>query len=699
MLLALAVFVLALLPRVAVPGDFWTTDEARHWSGRSERFLAAVQAGDFAATNQTGHPGVTTMWLGAAGAWLYQQEVARGAAVPIEQATRFVEQGDYGQAAVAYATAPADFAHYRYLLRLPVGIVTALVLLLCYLLLRRLFGEGTALLAALLLLADPFLVAHSNVLHLDALLTVCMLLSLLAALAAFEAQSTTRKTTAMGDGHAATEHPSLPLLLLSAVAGGLAFLTKSPSVLLPPLVALVGLVVVVRSAPPRIAAWRSLVAALAVWGVVALLICLALWPALWVDPVGSIQTIINEAAGNGGQAHPDGSFFLGQAVGDPGWLFYPAALVLRLTPWALLGVLALAWPTRERQHRVLVALLVVAVLAFLLLLSIPPKKFDRYILPVFPLLDILAAVGIVRLWSAGMRWWGRGVSMLVPGAVYGLVLAALAFNMLWYHPYQLAYFNPLLGGGPVAARTITVGWGEGLEQAGAYITAQPDGCAYPLAAWYEETILPYVCTAVMNLGWANDPATVNYAVLYINQVQRGIYADITAMLPERAALVQQVTIHGVPYAWVYQLPRPLPMQAKAQFGDVLRLHSYGIDITNIRTDGVLQVTTQWQARTLDSTDYMLFLHLLDAEGTRIAQADVPPAGPHVPTSQWQPRHFQTWAHPLPVGADLPPGRYWLALGLYNPADFARLSLAGAGAAQPDAPDYGAGALLLPVAIE
>ncbi|NJL34634.1 MAG: hypothetical protein HC893_13220, partial [Chloroflexaceae bacterium] len=321
----------------------------------------------------------------------------------------------------------------------------------------------------------------------------------------------------------------------------------------------------------------------AVWGVVALLICLALWPALWVDPVGSIQTIINEAAGNGGQAHPDGSFFLGQAVGDPGWLFYPAALVLRLTPWALLGVLALAWPTRERQHRVLVALLVVAVLAFLLLLSIPPKKFDRYILPVFPLLDILAAVGIVRLWSAGMRWWGRGVSMLVPGAVYGLVLAALAFNMLWYHPYQLAYFNPLLGGGPVAARTITVGWGEGLEQAGAYITAQPDGCAYPLAAWYEETILPYVCTAVMNLGWANDPATVNYAVLYINQVQRGIYADITAMLPERAALVQQVTIHGVPYAWVYQLPRPLPMQAKAQFGDVLRLHSYGIDITNIRT--------------------------------------------------------------------------------------------------------------------
>jgi hypothetical protein len=94
---------------------------------------------------------------------------------------------------------------------------------------------------------------------------------------------------------------------------------------------------------------------------------------------------------------------------------------------------------------------------------------------------------------------------------------------------------------------------------------------------------------------------------------------------------------------------------------------------------------------------MLFAHLLDAAGQRVAQIDAPPAGPHAPAPTWQPGRYQTWAHPLPLPPDLPPGDYWLALGLYRPDDFARLPVAPP--PPPAAPDAGGNALLLPITID
>src|SRR4051812_32979928 len=63
----LAIGLAALLPRVLDLGAFLTLDEANFWIRRSEAFLRAVQSGDFAGTAISTHPGVTTMWLGAAG--------------------------------------------------------------------------------------------------------------------------------------------------------------------------------------------------------------------------------------------------------------------------------------------------------------------------------------------------------------------------------------------------------------------------------------------------------------------------------------------------------------------------------------------------------------------------------------------------------------------------------------------------------
>src|SRR3954471_21135023 len=66
LLLFVLLFLAAWLPRLGQIDSFVTPDE-RRWLQRSANFLFALDKGNYAATYQAGHPGVTIMWAGAAG--------------------------------------------------------------------------------------------------------------------------------------------------------------------------------------------------------------------------------------------------------------------------------------------------------------------------------------------------------------------------------------------------------------------------------------------------------------------------------------------------------------------------------------------------------------------------------------------------------------------------------------------------------
>src|SRR5262245_543795 len=380
-LISAAIFLLALAPRALALGRFVTVDEAYHWFERARLFLTAVRAGDWAATNLIGHPGVTTMWLGALGIAAHQALAGWG-----------------------LATWP-DADLLRLMLRVPVAIVTSLCIALGYLLLRQLLPARVALLATLLWAADPFLVAHSQLLHVDALLTSFVTLALLAALLAFGL-----------DGAPGTVR--WPALVASSLAGGLALWTKSPAIILPPMV---GLSAVVgwwigrgrqqerpqRDRPTGFVA--SVVMPMLIWGGVAATIWFALWPAAWVDPIGALGSIVHQAQADGGSPHGWGNFFMGHAVADPGPLFYPVAVALRLTPWTLAGLVAavfgaaLAARTSLRRVSLPLTLLAIFVVLFSMMIGFAAKKFDRYALPIFPALDIIAAAGLVWILDFGFQ--------------------------------------------------------------------------------------------------------------------------------------------------------------------------------------------------------------------------------------------------------------------------------------------------------
>jgi len=112
---ALLVFGLALLPRVPAPGTFTTVDEQGNWLTRSQIFLDALREGDYEKTYRRYHPGVTTMWLGAAGMWAHEKLLAAGG--------------------------PADRTFFWAVIRFPVALVCALAVALAYPLLRRLLNR------------------------------------------------------------------------------------------------------------------------------------------------------------------------------------------------------------------------------------------------------------------------------------------------------------------------------------------------------------------------------------------------------------------------------------------------------------------------------------------------------------------------------------------------------------------------------
>jgi 4-amino-4-deoxy-L-arabinose transferase-like glycosyltransferase len=668
LLVTIALGLAALLPRTLDLGGFLTVDEANFWLARSATFLDALRRGDWAATAISTHPGVTTMWLGSIGLLLREALVDRG-------------------------LLPGDFPTALALMRLPGALAHTATVLLGYRLLRHMLPGWTALLAALLWAADPFVVAYSRLLHVDALAGSFMTLSLLAACVYWH--------------HGA----SRGALALSGVAAGLAFLSKSPALVLLPAIGGIALLQLLRAAGndrrelAAAGALRPAVLALLLWGLLAGLTAFTLWPALWSDPLAALEQLRTGVEAEAAQPHMLGNFFLGRPDDAPGALFYPVTLALRLTPITLAGLLALgllaaaelraslangraATHTHERERGARaedLAALALFVLLLVVALSLFPKKFNRYLVPAFPALDILAAVGIARAGAlvagvgsrAGSRFADRRSPATPPSGSTGIGRVALVLVMLlatanaaYWHPYGIAAFNQALGGSPAGARTFAVGWGEGFEQVATWLNQQPD-----ITGVATVSRIPVVQSPYMRPGaFARTPRAgslppdTGYVVVYVSQVQRGAPSPPFDQFYGHATPLHTISLHGVEYAWIYQPPPPVQQARPASFGEAIRLRGFSQEGPASR-GATVRFLLQWEARAIPELDYTLFAHLIGADGERYAQIDLPLA-----SGAWQPGRFVATDLPLTIPAEAPPGPYQLLIGLYDPASGERLPL-------------------------
>lgn len=642
LLSSLLVALVALLPRVLNLGIWVSGDESLWWFTRSDIFLKALRSGNFVATAQAPHPGVTTMWLGSAGILL--------------------RQALFNSGLVTSESFPTILTMFR----LPAAIVHTVGVLIGFWLLRRLVSPRIALVAALLWATDPFVIAFSRVLHVDALAATFSTLCLLAACCYWHHRG------------------GIGFLFLSAICGALAILSKWPALAVTPIIAAIALVTSTRNPHPR---WWLRFQPLLIWGVICAVASFLIWPVFWSSPVEAYRALHFAVFGLGDEPHELGNFFLGRLDPAPGLLFYPLAFIMRLTPWAMVGLilLPLAWRWDRRlavSRRDLLILLGYSV-AFMIAMSIFPKKFNRYLIPIFPAVDIMAAAGLVWGTTAvgnavqRLRWptqfnLGRFIG---PGLLVAITLVATLNAGNWYK-YGIAYFNPVFGGAKMGAHLFLVGWGEGLDQAAAWLNQQPDITSVTVESNLLAPLQFYLKPGAQAIQTPVLPPNAGYVVVYVRWIQGSDPPRPFDQFWRHATPLHVVQIHGVDYAWIYQVPPPVDEPRSVDFAD--SIHLRGVTQTSTFERGQpFSLKLAWEPRTRPSADNMLFAHLIGPDGVRYAQIDLP-----IPTASWYPGRYESTDLPLSISPDAPPGRYQLMIGLYDPQTGERLPISNAKSADP-----------------
>ena len=449
---------------------------------------------------------------------------------------------------------------------------------------------------------------------------------------------------------------------------------------------------------------RSLLIGYVLWGVVATVTFFLLWPAMWVNPLGSFAKMTAEMEEYVG-GHVNANFFWGRTTDDPGLLFYPIAYFFRITPATVIGLIAAAVAAARRSapfdrplvRRAALGFLLFGLL-FVLLMSIPAKKFDRYILPAFPAFEVLGALGwgALALWAvrrfapktattgADQQMGKSAVRVMAITLFAGVVGLHSLFTALHY-PYYLTYFNPLAGGSITAPWAMIIGWGEGLDQAAAWLNQQPEAEKLRIVSWYHDGPLSYFTKAEpvgvrygSSLSWLEN----DFVVLYINQIQRDIPSPeaIDWYLAQEPALT--VDFAGLELARIVDMRgRPLPpfvglnINSAADFGGQIRLLAHELDKTAVQPGE--EIFAQLYLRSLApmQTNYNIGLRLVDAAGNVVWREDGWPWG--AATSDWPLDEVRPDGHHIQVPADARPGLYKLTMSFYEPATLQTLPVLAA----------------------
>lgn len=637
LILAIVLFLVALPPRTLNLDVFVGPDELA-WVIRSASFAQGIADGNWEETYQTGHPGITLMGVQTIGAWLrYGADWLAGPA-------------DWAAANASDWTIQTLAAR-----RQVIGITNALMVALLAVFVHQLFGYEVAWLAGFLLAFEPFLLTEARALRTEGIVMGFSALTLLSLLYYLKA-------------------PGWRRAILAGLLTGLALLSKVSAMALVP----VGMIVIggnALSAPVTAGQtrWQRAVGLLLLWGSAVALTLFVFLPALWVEPTAvaaDLYEYVGERADDGG---PDGnSFFWGQATphAELGPWFYLAVLLFRVGPWLWLGLLLLllgvwGWPDLLRPHKAAVGVIGLYLITYFILIAVSSLKYDRYTVPMFPPLALLAALGYVNAW----RWLtSRRPALASWGWLMALLLLLFQFGLAWPHqPYYYTFWNPLLGGLKQAVHYLPIGTGdEGLEQVGAYLNRLPEAEHLSLASTHSRRIAPFFRGAVIDMS--NEDGAwflADYTFIYRAQVQRERHdGEILAYLAQKP-LVFTLRLFDFDYGWLYR-----GVGAQYFGGDTLlagraKLHAFDLSALVLAPGQTLTVTVYFRNEGQQTAD-RFYVKLVDGNGYVWAEGTVQPK-PGFETAFRSRKAVVEGEAELGLPAGMPPGEYLLKMGYVNVA--------------------------------
>ncbi|MBI5298282.1 MAG: glycosyltransferase family 39 protein [Chloroflexi bacterium] len=544
--LSILLLLALIVPSHLVGLDKFATLDEPWWAISGSNYYYALTHRDFANTIYDYHPAVTTTWVVTAGMLTVFPEY-RG----FGQGYFDVRKPNYDEFLQEHDVRTLDVLRNSRIIQ---SVLLIGLALLAFFLLQLFIDRPLALAAVAFAFDAPFFLGHSRLINHEGMLTLFVAISILGAYVYVNVQ---RKPV---------------YLLLSGAAFGLAQLTKSPSIVVMGIVGLMLFVGLFERGKPFGAKLWDAVKVMAIWLGAALLVYVALWPGMWV----AANKMFYEVYGNAFSYAFQGarldvtqeleprSFDLDNGLS--GVTLYLQRLGLRTTPLTWLGLL-LAVPSLFMSRvkpvvKTLIGYLVLTSALFILMFGIAKGRDSaHYILTSFFLLDLIAALG----WGAGLSWLGERWSRLGQTRVQGgllalLVLAQLAVGLSFY-PYYFTYGNPLVARTPA---DYASGYGEGLDQAAAYLAQKQDADGLRVFAYSGMGPFSYFFpgrTEVMKKAYFWEPGipSVVSGMRWSEYVV--VYAVVQENLPECAAFLEAmqsvepehvVTIHGMEYARIYR---------------------------------------------------------------------------------------------------------------------------------------------------
>ncbi len=405
----------------------------------------------------------------------------------------------------------------------------------------------------------------------------------------------------------------------------------------------------------------------------------------------------------------------------PAWVYRVWDLFLLLAPvgYALSRIRRPAGQPRQRWPMLALfgGWVLVSLVALWRWIELAAGAQGRLLLPAYPALAVLLLSGWERWPWPGNR--GRRIAIAAP-AVAALVAAVAGLVGVIAPAYRRPALVPATAVPPAAQRPPSVFAGRwqllGLEVVPTTVRpgqdfdltlywqalqAGSEDASLVLRLWGPD--LRVVAQWDTYPGWGNFPTSLwPVGPVVVDRYRLAVPWDV----PTPTLLRLEVGLYD--YATLVPYPRqdtavsgPLPGLVSLRvlpetdpvfriayptaftFGDRIRLLGFDLSSTAVRAGEPFALDLYWQALGPVAEDWQVFIHVLDGDGRRVMGHDGPPRGGWWPTSAWEPGQVVHDPHRFTLAADLPPGRYTLAVGLYRLTTLERLPADGPPAAVAD----------------
>jgi len=348
-----------------------------------------------------------------------------------------------------------------------------------------------------------------------------------------------------------------------------------------------------------------------------------------------------------------------------------------LTSWLLAGFAALCLPGLLPGRRdkwatagplfatLLPALYAVTPALMMIALSLAgrPAYRPKFFLVASPAFCVVLARGILVLWERRARWLGVGWAIVA-------VTSVAAASLVSLHNY---YFDSRYARDDYRGIVHTI---AAMERPGdAILLNAPNqwevvnyyyhGNAplYPLAR--RRPLDPEQTTSELEEILArHDRLFVLYWATDESDPTRFIESWLDAHTYKAADTWYgrvRLAIYAVPRAASAEDMRPLDVR----LGQAIALRGYALLGETVAAGDILQLTLFWEALEIPPARYKVFVQVLDTQDHIVGQHDSEPGGGLHLTINWKPGERITDNYGVLIGADTPPGRYRLVVGMYD----------------------------------